>query len=322
MTSHRVSRTVLAAVSVIAVAACSTADNLEPSPERIAPSFSARGGALPTEYAFASVMDRVNLGLEIQGADYRVAMAEYITAADANEAGATIIARNLGNKQLTADFVPGDARRSWSGPPVAGSDDITYAIDQVDAATLGGALTAAQTNGAIQRAMATWDGLTCSNLPVHQTADFGLDLGIVAFQNGLGGASPFVVADVMHAGFTDINFSGGTLGVTFTFIFTSGGVPTDLDGNGKADVAFREIYYDPSWVWAIGGNIDVESVAVHEAGHGLSQAHFGNILIKNDGSVQASPRAVMNALYTGVLQRLLGTDDAGHCSLWADWPLH
>jgi len=322
VSSSRGSRTVLAALSVIAVAACRTTDNVEPSPERMAPSFSAGGGAGSAEAGFISVMDRVNLGLELQGADYRVAMVEYITVADANEAGATIIARDLGNKQLTADFVPGDTRRSWSGPVAAGSDDITYAIDQVDAATLGGALTPAQTNGAIQRAMATWNGLTCSNLPVQQTADFGLDLGIVAFQNGLGGASPFIVADVMHAGFTDINFSGGTLGATFTFIFTSGGVPTDIDGNGKADAAFREIYYDPSWVWQIGGNIDVQSVAVHEAGHGLSQAHFGNIMIKNDGSVQASPRAVMNALYTGVQQQLLGTDDAGHCSLWADWPLH
>ncbi|MEZ4585067.1 MAG: hypothetical protein R2909_01540 [Gemmatimonadales bacterium] len=322
MTSHRVSRTVLAALSVVAVAACGPTDNLEPSPERIAPSFAAAGGSGSTGDAIASVMDQVNLGLEMQGADYRVAMAEYITVADANEAGATIVARDLGNKQLTADFVPGDARRTWSGPPAAGSDDITYAIDQVDAATIGGGLSPAETNGAIQRAMGTWDAMACSDLPLQQTDDFGLDLGIVAFQNGLGGASPYIVADVMHAGFTDINFSGGTLGVTFTFIFTSDGQPTDVDGNGKADVAFREIYYDPSWVWQIGGNIDVESVAVHEAGHGLSQAHFGNIMVKNDGSVKASPRAVMNALYTGVQQGLLGTDNGGHCSNWANWPRH
>ncbi len=28
----------------------------------------------------------------------------------------------------------------------------------------------------------------------------------------------------------------------------------------------------------------------------------------------------MNAAYGGVLQELTGTDNAGHCSLWAAWP--
>ena len=67
-------------------------------------------------------------------------------------------------------------------------------------------------------------------------------------------------------------------------------------------------------------DIDVEAVALHEAGHGLSQGHFGNIFFMNDGSVKASPQAVMNAFYFGPLRALLGTDEAGHCSDWAYWP--
>jgi hypothetical protein len=168
--------------------------------------------------------------------------------------------------------------------------------------------------------MNTWNGAQCSEISVTPSPDFGLDLGLVAFLNGLGG-SPFVVSDVMHAGFDEIDFTGGVIGATFTFIFTEGGVPTDIDGNGKADVAFREIYYDPSWNWADDGaaNIDIETVALHEAGHALSQAHFGNLFLKK-GVLSASPRAVMNAFYGGPLRTLLGTDNAGHCGNWADWP--
>jgi hypothetical protein len=61
-------------------------------------------------------------------------------------------------------------------------------------------------------------------------------------------------------------------------------------------------------------------VAVHEFGHGLSQGHFGNIFIRSDGTVDASPRAVMNALYTSPFRVLTGTDKGGHCGIWDTWP--
>jgi len=270
----------------------------------------------------ATFMDALNVQLEAQGADYRALEAEYITAGDSGQAGGTVLSKVTGNKQLPHDFVPFDARRAgWSG--AAGpSDNITFAIDETgDAVPLFGGLTGAQTNAAILAAMGTWEGLTCSTLPLVQNPTFGVDIGVVAFLNGLGG-SPFVLADVQHAGWRDINFAGGILGVTFTFIFVSGGVPTDIDGNGLADAAFREIYYDPSFSWANNGvaNIDVETVALHEAGHGLSQAHFGKVWLKNDGSLAASPRAVMNALYAGPFRGLAGSDSGGHCSNWANWP--
>jgi hypothetical protein len=111
--------------------------------------------------------------------------------------------------------------------------------------------------------------------------------------------------------------------VTFTFGFTDDdGNFTDINNDRKLDCAFREIYYDPSWNWADDGvsNIDVESVAVHELGHGLSQGHFGQVFIQNTGYLQVAPRAVMNALYTGPYRVLQGTDNGGHCSIWAEWP--
>ena len=120
----------------------------------------------------------------------------------------------------------------------------------------------------------------------------------------------------------DIDFAGGVLAATFTFVLTdvAGGI-TDIDNNGKGDTAFREIYYDPGFPWVDDGvaDVDVESVALHETGHGLSQAHFGTISIKK-GLFSAKPRAVMNSFYNGPFSELQDTDIGGHCSNWAEWP--
>lgn len=267
-----------------------------------------------------AIMDDMNDVLAADGAEYRVGWAEYITdvSGGGSEAGQTVLSKVVGNKQLVGDFVPGDTRRTWSSPDAI---NLTYAIDQTgDAVPPFGGLTGAQTDAAIVRAMNTWDAETCSDLGLVRNTTTA-DIGYIARLNNLGGS--FAIAgDVQHAGFRDINFAGNILGVTFTLIFVSGGVPTDINGDGQADVAFREIYYDPSWNWRDNGvsNIDLQSVSVHESGHGLSQSHFGTVALKNDGRLQASPRAVMNALYSSPFRELTGTDNGGHCSNWAAWP--
>lgn len=309
---------VLVGVLVIgATAACTDSAVMGPRPVSDGATFSQAAAANDlTQY-----MDAINAQLEAAGANYRAAIAEYVTSPDGGEAGNTVLSKVVGNKQLGHDFVPLDARRAWSGSAAGPDDDITYAIDQTfDAVPPFGGLTEAQTTAAIRAAIASWATLTCTQLALLENANFGVDIGVIAFLNGLGG-SPFIFADVQHAGWRDINFAGGILGVTFTFVFVSGPDPTDIDGNRKLDVAFREIYFDPSFSWAVNGsNVDVESIALHEFGHGLSQAHFGTVAFKNDGTLKASPRAVMNALYSGPLRNLLGTDRGGHCSNWASWP--
>ncbi len=275
--------------------------------------------AASPDVALTDIMDNVNVSLEGSGANYRAFIAEYITDVAGGEAGGTVLAKNVGNKQLGHDFVPNDGRRAWSS---GGGNAITYAIDQTgDAVPFFGGLSAAQTDAAIVRGHDSWEGLRCSTLEQSRNPTFGLDVGVIADIFGFGG-SPFVFADVQHAGWRDINFAGGILGVTFTFIWVDVNGPTDIDGNGKLDTAFREIYYDPSFSWADDGstNVDVESVALHEIGHGLSQAHFGKVWLKNDGSLKASPRAVMNALYAAPFRALVGTDIGGHCSNWGEWP--
>lgn len=269
------------------------------------------------------ILEEMNLALAEEGANYRAVMAEYLMAGESGEMGATVFAKDVGNKQLSFDFVPFDPRREWSGSVDGTNDNITYAIDQTnDAIPPFGGLSGAETDAAIERAMGTWDEVLCSNLELTRNDDYGLDIGLIAFLNGLGG-SPYVFADIQHCGWRDINFEDGVLGVTFTFGFIDeDGNFTDVNNDRKIDCAFREIYYDPSYAWADDGenNIDVESVAVHEVGHGLSQGHFGQVFVQNTGYLQVAPRAVMNALYTGPYRVLQGTDNGGHCSIWAQWP--
>lgn len=320
-------------LAVLALPACSDEMVTRPAaaPRSLSPVGPRLNAGVEVSDGLVAVMDGLNVSLEAAGANYRVALAEYVVSSDDGQPGGTVLAKNVGNKQLGSDFVPFDARRQgWSGPVDGTTDNITYAIDRTgDAVPLAGGLTGAQTDAAIERAMASWEDVSCSGLGLVRNDDFGIDIGFVAGRNS------FVFGDIQHAGWQDLNFAGGVLGVTFTFIFgTNVGtppvfVPSDIDNNGKTDVAFREIYYDPiqangqPWPWRDNGvnNIDVESVAVHEAGHGLSQNHFGTVRIKNDEiTLKASPRSVMNALYAAPFRSLTGTDNGGHCSNWASWP--
>jgi hypothetical protein len=268
-----------------------------------------------TSQQIMDLMTQMNANLESNGADHRVEYAEYLTSADSNEAGQTVFFNDRGNKQLGSHFVPGDPRRG-------GRTNITYLVDQTEGAIDG--LTVAQTTAAIDRAMATWNDVNCSTIPITKLPDIpGLDLGVVEFLVGLGG-SPFFLADITHAGWLPGGvLSPNVIAVTFTFIFISGpgGPPTDIDNNNKFDVAFREILYNNAFLWRINGNIDVETVALHESGHGLSQDHFGKAFITgSNGKLHFAPRAVMNAAYSGIQQDIKGTDNGGHCSIWAKWP--
>jgi hypothetical protein len=142
-------------------------------------------------------------------------------------------------------------------------------------------------------------------------------------------------ADLVQVGFrspTEFPYfavNPNVLGVAFTLSWVdANGNLTDIDGNGKADVAFREIYYNDAYEWADDGVLgergsgffDFPAVAIHEVGHGLSQAHFGSIARNDDGSITARPKAIMNAIYGGIQRDLTGTDRAGHCSNWSNWP--
>ena len=156
-----------------------------------------------------------------------------------------------------------------------------------------------------------------------------------------------VFADITHAGWLPPDFfdaivtpDGGDfiLAVTFTFVFDNGvGVPTDIDNNKLFDVAFREIYYNDSQNWGINApvwgpppddpdpslqpSVDVQTIALHEAGHGVSLNHWGKAFQDaGKGKVHFAPYALMNPVLWVLQQDLEGTDKAAFCSIWASWP--
>jgi len=276
----------------------------------------------PQEEDIRAAMQAMNMQLEAMGEAVRVDVVEWIAASGVGMSGQTVYFNYRGNKQLGAHWVPADPRRG-------GFIDISYIVDASEGGTSSG-LSDADTTAAINRAMATWNSQKCSNIPITYFGAPDFDLGYVQWLYGFGGF-PGWGADFTHAGwlpgpFFDAIAPGGSsfiLGATFTFIWLDapGGNPTDINNDGKDDVAFREVYYNDNSGWAIDSDIDVVTIVLHEAGHGLSQAHFGKVFrTDKNGKLHFAPRALMNAAYSGINQVVEATDNGGHCSIWASWP--
>ncbi|MBC7745979.1 MAG: hypothetical protein H7096_12860 [Flavobacterium sp.] len=247
----------------------------------------------------------------------KVYMAEYLTNGKNGAAGNIIYFNDRGNKHLDADFVPTLS--------LDVSKDISYAVDMSRPSS---SLNVQVTEKAIDRAMQTWDHVKCSDLRIKKIQSSTTSTGLIPLIYGYGGSSGYV-ADINHGGFLPARFfdliapNGGNfiLAVTFTIVFSDQfGNPLDSDHDNKADVAWREIYYNNSLNWNDGSDYDVESIALHESGHGLSQAHFGKAFRSGNGKLHFAPKAVMNAAYSGVQTEISKTDLGGHCSIWGSWP--
>lgn len=331
----------LALAAVVAVAAC---DNAPTRPDMGAPSFSTSASGSASTGDLQARMQKANVQLADRGSDYRIGMAEYVTSAWSGEVGQVVFANDR-ELRLPEQFVAGDPRRG-------GRTNITYLVDGSDGATtiplMGAAsgLTAAQTSGAIDRAMTTWqDQPDCASLSIDRVADPGIDPDITDAYvlndpalYGTAGLADIVDAGWEPAAFFDALAPGGSnfiLGVTFTWYFVDeSGNPTDIDGDGHVDAAFREIYYNDAFTWGIdipttASDVDVESVVLHESGHGLSEGHFGKIfgtignpykLTPGSFLLHFSPFAVMNAAISRTEHTLQPTDLASFCSIYGSWP--
>ena len=336
---HGWTRLSLVAALAVGLAACN-----QDAPSPIEPAgpgltLSKAPGSAGLVADLSRMLDDANRALAADGAPYRVLKVETISGSP-DEVGVEVLWKDVGNKRLANDFVPGDLRRALGSPEGGWSPDpnrMTYAIDPVQGATANG-VGAATTSAEIRSAMETWDDAVCSNLNITELPAAG-DIGFVAWilsGGAVGSLDGF--GDIHHAGWQQIEFGGGTVAATFTIIWVDGitGVPTDIDGDGRIDVAFREIYYDavcdacapPAlWTWEVdngindpGPDIDIQSIALHEAGHGLSQAHFGTGFFTPTGQLKLTSNSVMAAAYVFPTIDLQGSDIGGHCANWGSWP--
>ncbi len=269
--------------------------------------------------ALLAEMQRINTELRAMGLGIAVEQIEFFTIGQGRPA----------NRIHAQEFrwVAGDPRR------LADGDRITYLVDQSDGATLSG-LTSAQTEGAIDRAMNTWQANRCfEKVDIVKRTDTGADPDIFDSFFGFGALGDPFLADITSAGwlprayFEAVGGPGGGRGilafsVTFIFVDDVTGVPTDINGDNRLDTALNEVYYnntfgDPSNdragnPWGINvalPGIDVQTVALHENGHSLGIGHFG-----------PPPAAVLNPVYAGIRQSPRAIDSAGMCSVWASWP--
>ncbi len=272
------------------------------------------------------VLAKMNDRLAQLGLNVRVGTAELLVGLNGNHLGITLIANDR-DKQLPSQWVPYDARRKADGR------NIRYLVDQSDATPNGG-LSVAQTEAAIDRASATWNTVNCGGgIPIEKVADTGVDPDLIDGLVGFGSVGTPYLADIVHAGwmppaFFDLFIPGGgtsVLAATFTMILLDPASGNDVNGDHQFDVGFREIYYNNYFNWGINADppiADVESVALHETGHGLSLGHFGKIFIDQSNRLQFSPFAVMNAVMFGQNHVLQGSDNSAFCAIWANWPNH
>src|SRR5262249_34169927 len=146
------------------------------------------GDDLTVSPALGQMNDRLaQLGMNV-----RVYQAECVTGFSGNPVGMTLIANDR-DLRLPQQWVPNDARRNADGR------NITYLVDQSDATPNGG-LSAAQTEAAIDRAMATWNSVSCVSIPIVKRADSGVDPDIIDGLLGFGSVGTPYLACIVHAG--------------------------------------------------------------------------------------------------------------------------
>lgn len=268
----------------------------------LAPS-SGRAQSADQQQAVALV-NALNETLRAEWMDIRVEQVEYFTI------GGERAATRLHQREFR--WVPGDPRRQADG------DRLTYLVDLSDGGTASG-LTPPQTEAAIDGAMSTWAAQGCLAELVKRP-DGGADPDIFDAFFGFGEPGDYRLADIVHAGFLPREFfeavapgaGDSIVAIAVSYIYVARGVPTDVDGDQYHDTAAAEIYYNDAFAWSLGGalpGVDVESVALHEAGHALGLGHFG-----------PPPTAVMNPTYGGQRRALGAVDGAGACTVWSPWP--
>lgn len=308
------SRTIPLLATAALIAGCSEQPaDLQPTTSR--PAFS----AVSAESVLATALSDLNANLAAAGAQVAVARAEFSLSEPSADAVTTVYANDR-QLRLTSRWVAGDERRGHG-------NEVTY----------GYFLPLALANGSINsvppidRSMATWNAVQCSNLPLVKLTVPAGEIPSLFFGSGnlpsVDIAQLGFLPGVYFDAFLGAGASNSVLGVTFTFVwgnFDGNGnfIPSDIDNDGRNDSAFKEIWYNNKFAWSDNGapgKQDIETVALHENGHALELGHMGRVAVTN-GMLKVSPRAVMNAFILGTLHEPLGTDNASYCGNFSSWP--
>lgn len=244
-----------------------------------------------------SVMRAMNDDLKAMWMDYRIESVDYLTIGQGRPSDRVL--------RQPFRWVAGDERRR------AEDGRLTYLVDGSWGEETASGVSAAAAARALSRAMSTWAADPCLDLAVVERAWDGGDVTVTDFFMAGGPLGDPFAADVVFGGWLGADsfyFGPQTLAVSVTYVFVDrdSGEPTDVDGDGRLDVALAEIYFNDAFDWTVtGGGIDVETAALHEIGHALDLGHFGS-----------PPAAVMNPVYNGTRRELAAIDHAGLCAVW------
>ena len=323
----RFPRRASAATALMVLASVACTDSVAPArTEAVNPSLAVAGddgGAVGVSEYLAGV----NRQAAAKGVT--VARAERLVTSDAPATATLVVFANDRQLKLDSRWVSRDTRR------LAKDGTLSYAVfSPLAQATVGG-----PAEPAFDASFATWNAVGCSNIAVNKVA---LPPGRLPsfILTGL-----FPPADINDVGFVpgsffDAVFGAGasqfTIGVTITYTFIEIGpggqpvldangnpIPTDIDGDGRSDTAFKEVWFNDALAYSTTGasnRVDIESAALHEHGHALELGHFGRIAgdLKT-GKLHVSPRAVMNAILIAPQRTPLGSDNAALCGNFSNW---
>lgn len=326
------STSVLSAAALCLVSACSDEIPVEPTAAAIS-AFSARASLTSDEQGIT--VDPGIAGIALNdvarpAGDYMVATAQLLYDVNAvSNASASLILANDREKLTDAQWVPGDPRRGGLPGLRWGYVGLTAGVLKFDPAVPGfiRAALPEELELRIVEGMGAWESRNCSTSPI--TRLLPTDPGVPDI---------FQVGWLPNAWFA-MNFppnGSSILGVTLTSIFVNNltdRIPTDIDGNGRPDIAFQDIIYNAGHIWSDNGpfgSIDLFTVIAHESGHAFGLDHFGKVFVtKKDiimtpegprvqaEDIKYAPKALMNAVYVMGRTDITGTDNAAFCQIWS-----